>query len=73
LVRSELRAGDAVLVKASRGVQPERALAVLDAEGIPPPPYLLGKWIAFIRLRVHLVAKIAITMNLAVDSAFSTT
>jgi UDP-N-acetylmuramoyl-tripeptide--D-alanyl-D-alanine ligase len=30
-LRSELRAGDAVLLKASRGVQLERALAVLDA------------------------------------------
>ena len=32
-LRSELRAGDAVLLKASRGVQLERALAVLDAPG----------------------------------------
>ncbi len=32
-LRSELRAGDAVLLKASRGVQLERALAVLDASG----------------------------------------
>ncbi len=31
-LRSELRAGDAVLLKASRGVQLERALAVLDSE-----------------------------------------
>jgi UDP-N-acetylmuramoyl-tripeptide--D-alanyl-D-alanine ligase len=30
-LRSELRGGDAVLLKASRGVQLERALAVLDA------------------------------------------
>ena len=30
-LRSELRAGDAVLLKASRGVQLERALAVLDS------------------------------------------
>jgi len=36
-LRSELRAGDAVLLKASRGVQLERALAVLDAEGYPLP------------------------------------
>ena len=32
-LRSELRAGDAVLLKASRGVQLERALAVLDELG----------------------------------------
>jgi len=37
-----LRTGDAVLLKASRGVQLERALAVLDTEGVPPPPPCLG-------------------------------
>ena len=42
-LRAELRAGDAVLLKASRGVQLEQALAVLEAsdgEAAPTPPLL---------------------------------